>query len=173
MSREDLVTVKEGYHPLDPALYVDKAVGVHVTYITAVYPKSTVGVSADHLVGLLLIVEITEHDRRTAYADLTLLIVGELTIGVGSEYAYRSRQQRIADGLAFEVAVAAAGGGGGYLAHSVALRERIYAAALLKEVVQLCLQTEVHRVAAGACCPEKVKTEAAPHLLAVHELFIV
>ena len=125
------------------------------------------------LFGLLGIVEITEHDRRSGDADLSLLAEIKLLGRAGLEYCDGSGQKRVADAEALKVAVAAAGYSRGHLAHSVALGKRILAAVVAQKSVELCLQAGIHRVAAAACGLEKAKVEAVFHFLAVHQLFIV
>ena len=109
MRREYLMSVKKRYHALYSSLYVDKAVGVHVADIAAVYPQLSVGMTAYDVFRFSLVIEVAEHDRRAAYADLAFFAVVKLIIRAGLKYADSRCQQRIADRQALEVSVAAAG----------------------------------------------------------------
>ena len=99
MGRKHLVSVKACDHALYSALYVDKSVGIHVADIAAVDPQSAVGVAANDVFGLGLIVEVAEHDRRAAYADLALFAVVKLIIRARLKYADGRCQQRIPTGF--------------------------------------------------------------------------
>ena len=111
-------------------------------------PDRAVRVAAHDAGRLLGVIEITEHHRRAGDADLAHLVIAQLLERIRPEHGHGGFQQRDADRAVFVHVIEVAARGGADLAHAVALRERIAAAAAVQKAVELVLQPGVHRVAA-------------------------
>ena len=118
-------------------------------------PDRAVRVAAHDAGRLLRVVEIAEHHRRAGDADLAHLVVAQLLERIRPEHGHGGFQQRDADRAVFVHVIEVAARGGADLAHAVALRERIAAAAAVQKAVELVLQPGIHRVAAGTGSLEK------------------
>lgn len=84
-------------HPLQPAGESEVAVVVDPSEVAGAEPRPSVAVPLQCLCSRIRVVEVPEHHRRSADADLSLLPRSELTVGAGGEQRGDDVGERHAD----------------------------------------------------------------------------
>ena len=127
-------------HPLDALLEIDKAVLVHQAQITGVEPKLAVGVAAQGLRRFFRVVQITQHHRGAAEADLALCSRSYFVGRAGGDNFVERVREGNTDGTLPGIIFRGQAGGGNTLGGAVALPDLLRAMVRPEEGVHLFLQ---------------------------------